>query len=90
MTSEEMWQLLAVASVIDHRTVDEPMVAVWLEAIGELTYSEARTALAVHRRESTAYLLPAHLWAISVREESVVMENATEARLARQALEAGR
>lgn len=83
MNSAEMWELLTVASIIDHRTVDDAMVAAWLEAIGDLTYEEARRALAVHRRTSTEYLLPAHLWRIA-EAEPVPEFDATAARLERE------
>jgi hypothetical protein len=66
-----MHKLLVRASVVDQRILTglagEMAVEVWFEAIGSLEYDVAVEALATHRRESTEYLVPAHLWAIAMR-----------------------
>jgi hypothetical protein len=57
----ETAQLLAVASSIDNRIVDQMTVGAWHEAIGFLPYADCREALAMHRRESSEYLQPSHI-----------------------------
>lgn len=61
MDLRETAQLLAVASSIDNRIVDQMTVGAWQEAVGHLSYSDCREALAMHRRESPEYLQPAHI-----------------------------
>lgn len=54
--------LLAEAAVIDHRVVTEETVSEWLQIVPEdVTVAEARGALLTHRRESSEYLVPAHI-----------------------------
>lgn len=65
MKKSEMAKLLGVAALVDNRVVTAEVVEAWHEAIGDLSYEQARRALAVHRRESTEYLQPAHLWALA-------------------------
>jgi hypothetical protein len=75
----ETAQLLAVASSIDNRIVDQMTVGAWHEAIGFLPYADCREALAMHRRESSEYLQPSHIsvnvrrvWAEKRKQEQVM------------------
>lgn len=61
MDLRETAQLLAVASSIDNRIVDQMTVGAWQEAVGHLSYTDCREALAMHRRESPEYLQPSHI-----------------------------
>lgn len=61
MTPRECSELLTYASIIDHRTVTREVVAAWTEVIGHLDVMDARAAIVQHRRESTEYLMPAHI-----------------------------
>lgn len=61
MREADMAQFLTEASAIDFRQVTPLMVTGWMHAIGDLELGECQQALAVHRRTSTEYLLPAHI-----------------------------
>lgn len=76
MTPRECSELLTYASIIDNRTVTRETVAAWLEIVGHLDVTLARQAIIQHRRESTEYLMPAH-----------VIRGAQRLRAARQAIE---
>jgi hypothetical protein len=83
----ETAQLLAVASSIDNRIVDQMTVGAWQEAVGHLSYTDCREALAMHRRESTEYLVPAHIVAGVKR---LLAARDREERVARRAIEPNR
>lgn len=61
MNFEQTALLLAEIQVIDNRRVDEATVIAWQPLLEDLSYEVASEAVALHRRESTAYLLPAHV-----------------------------
>jgi hypothetical protein len=61
MTPRECSELLTYASIIDNRTVTRESVAAWWEVLGHLDVTLARQAIVQHRRESTEYLMPAHV-----------------------------
>lgn len=61
MTKLEVARLLTIASMVDNRTVAPETVEAWWEVIGHLDFEPARLALVQHRRDSTEYLLPAHI-----------------------------
>lgn len=67
MDLRETAQLLAVASSIDNRIVDQMTVGAWHESVGHLSYVDCREALAMHRRESLEYLQPSHIVGIVKR-----------------------
>jgi hypothetical protein len=57
-----MGQLLAFAALYDNRKVGDPDVIAWLEAIGDLPYADARTAVAGHYgSETTERIMPGHI-----------------------------
>ncbi|OOB91207.1 hypothetical protein B0T42_07365 [Rathayibacter sp. VKM Ac-2630] len=61
MTPRECSELLTYASIIDNRTVAPETVQAWMEVLGHLDVTLARQAIIQHRRESTEYLMPAHV-----------------------------
>lgn len=77
MNQRETAELLTYASMIDNRTVAPETVVAWHEVIGHLDQVTAREAIVTHRRESTDYLMPAH-----------IIRNARRIRESRRALEA--
>lgn len=61
MNRLEMARLLAKIQLGDRRQVTELVIEDWLETIGHLNYEDAYQAVVQHRRESTDYLMPAHI-----------------------------
>jgi hypothetical protein len=63
----EVVKVVARIQAGDNRTVDEVTVAHWTEMIGHLRFEDALEAVVTHFRESTAYLMPAHVIASARR-----------------------
>jgi len=61
MNLKEVAGVLARIQLLDNRAVDRVVVAHWEPLIGHLEFDEAITAVEMHARESTAYLVPAHI-----------------------------
>jgi hypothetical protein len=61
MTIDELKRVLAKIQLGDNRQVDALVVREWFDTIGYLPFVESIEAVTLHRRESTAYLLPAHI-----------------------------
>jgi hypothetical protein len=61
MTRAEVATLLTLAAARDRRTIGQADVAAWFEDLGDLNYADAREALGDHFRESTDWLMPAHI-----------------------------
>lgn len=61
MNRAEVATLLGLAAARDRRTVGQADVAAWLEDVGDLDFTDARAALGRHFRESTDWLMPAHI-----------------------------
>ena len=61
MTTEEMARLLAKIQLGDNRQVTALVLQDWMETLGHLRYEDAYRAVVEHRRESTDYLMPAHI-----------------------------
>lgn len=53
--------MLAKIQLGDSRTVDVLVLNEWVDSIGFLPFQDTIAAVTLHRRESTDYLLPAHL-----------------------------
>lgn len=81
MNQTEIARLLTVASAVDNRTVSDEQVIVWHRALQHLPYAAAQEALIRHFRDSTEYLLPAH---ISAGVRRIAAEREREARVRRQ------
>lgn len=63
MTPEETARVVAKIQLGDNRVVDALTIREWHDTIGDLDFSEAVHAVTMHRQESTAYLMPAHIFA---------------------------
>jgi hypothetical protein len=57
----EAGQLLAFAALYDNRKVGDADVMAWLEAIGDLPFDDAKTAVAGHYGSSTERIMPGHV-----------------------------
>lgn len=63
MNIQQTAAVLTKIQLIDNRQVDTLTLNEWHDAIGHLDYEDALEAVRMHRRESTAWLLPAHVTA---------------------------
>lgn len=61
MNRDEVVDLLTLIAARDRRTVGHTDVAVWLEDVGDLTFEDARVAVARYFRESREWLMPADI-----------------------------
>lgn len=61
MTPEQVVDLLSAIAARDRRTVGKADVIAWHTDVGDLPFDDALTAVSVHFRESTDWMLPAHL-----------------------------
>jgi hypothetical protein len=61
MNRSEIALLLGAVAARDRRTIGEADVLAWFEDLGDLGFEEARAAVSRHFRESTDYLMPAHI-----------------------------
>ena len=63
MNNTEVAMVLAKIQLGDNRDVDAAglVLAEWIDSIGDLDFADAVEAVRMHRKLSTAYLLPAHL-----------------------------
>ncbi len=61
MTAEEIGKLLATCAAYDRRTVGETDVIAWLKAVGDLPHRDCEEAIVAHYRESTQWIMPAHI-----------------------------
>mgnify|MGYP001306619890 CR=1 FL=1 len=62
MNAEEVAKVLAKIALGDNRRTDaRETLLEWMDNIGDLDYADAIEAVRMHRKESTAYLMPAHI-----------------------------
>lgn len=61
MREHEAFQLLTLASARDGRNVSQTVARVWADDLADVTLEEAIQAARDHYRESTAWLMPAHI-----------------------------
>lgn len=61
MNLTETDQLLTIIHNIDKRIIDDATVLVWHEILGDLQFADCVQSVTAHFRESTDYLLPAHI-----------------------------
>lgn len=54
-------QLLTLIQNMDKRKIDDAAVLLWQQILGDLEYTDCVRAAINHFRESTDYLLPAHI-----------------------------
>lgn len=67
MNVEQTAALLAKIKLGDNREVTELVIMEWYDTVGHLPYDAAVDAVRVHRRDSTEYLMPAHVARIVAR-----------------------
>lgn len=63
MNLDDIKRLLAQAAARDARQPSHAMAMAWSIDLDGMTVDEATEAINRHKRESTAYLEPAHIWA---------------------------
>lgn len=80
MNTQELKNLVARIQAGDNRTVDSVTLAHFQQTVGQLEYQDAIEAVVTHFKESTAYLMPAHIIAIvrRIREERALRSPAVE------------
>lgn len=61
MTPAELKQVLAKIQLGDNRQVDPLVLREWFDTIGHLDAGDCLKAITMHRQESAAYLMPAHI-----------------------------
>lgn len=61
MNTQEAFQLLTLASARDGRTVDVEVATVWADDLSDVALRDAVEAAREHYRESTSWLMPAHI-----------------------------
>lgn len=77
MNLVETDQLLTVIQNLDKRKIDDATVLLWQQILGDLDYADCVRAAINHFRESTDYLLPAHIvaGARTIERERIREEN---------------
>lgn len=79
--------VLGLIAARDRRTIGETDIRAWHQDIGDLDFDVACEAVSVHFRESTEYLMPAHLRRIAagiIRERRRQLREAEEQRAIEQ------
>ncbi|GAB3817750.1 hypothetical protein GCM10027605_68970 [Micromonospora zhanjiangensis] len=61
MNKSQVAAILGLIAARDRRTVGEVDVHAWHEDIGDLDFDDVRQAISAHFRDSTEYLMPAHI-----------------------------
>jgi hypothetical protein len=61
VTRDEVVKVLARVQMDDNRQVDRVVVQSWVEEIGDLDFQDALDAVVMHRRETTQWLMAAHV-----------------------------
>ena len=84
MEEREAFQLLTLASARDGRTVSQATARVWASDLERIALVDAVQAAQLHYRESTDWLMPAHVIKNAVRVRN---RREREARLARPAVQ---
>lgn len=67
MNTNELKQVLAKIHIGDKRDVDVVILRYWDELIGDLDVRDALEGVTIHRKETAAYLMPAHVIANAKR-----------------------
>lgn len=61
MTRDEVVDLLTLISARDNRNIGQITVMAWVGDVGDLDFDDAARAVGEHFRESTDWLMPAHI-----------------------------
>lgn len=81
MNRSETAMFLGMAAARDRRTIGEVDVTAWTEDLADISLADAREAMSRHFRESTEWLMPAHIRAL-VRTIRIERQRGTSAALA--------
>jgi hypothetical protein len=87
MNLEEIGAVLGKAAGFDNRTIGQANLLAWHEVLGDLELGDCLDAIAQHHRESTEYLMPAHIRrrALKLRADRRERERSDEQRYALEA-----
>ncbi len=61
MNIRETGELLTLIQVVDNRRVDEAVLLTWQDLLDDVDLAVAREAVRLHRRETPAWITPAHV-----------------------------
>ncbi|MGW0485775.1 hypothetical protein [Nonomuraea sp. NPDC003214] len=61
MTPDQTGQVLAYVAAADRRTIGKADLLVWQDGVGDLPFADVMDAVRKHYRESTEFLMPAHV-----------------------------
>lgn len=61
MNRHEVAKVLAKIQLGDNRQVDELVLNEWADTIGHLDFADAIAGVRMHRQESAAWIMPAHV-----------------------------
>jgi hypothetical protein len=61
MTLDEVYNLLTLIAARDNRSVGQGTALAWQDDIGDLDFDDCHAAVRCHFRESTDWLMPAHI-----------------------------
>jgi hypothetical protein len=61
VTPDQTVDLLSLIAARDRRTIGKIDAMAWHEDIGDLSFDDARAAVALHFRQSTEWLMPKHV-----------------------------
>jgi hypothetical protein len=70
MNLEQTAAILAKVAALDGRNDTDSAILAWHEVIADLDYQDALRAVAMHRMESTEYLMPVHVRQLVARIRS--------------------
>jgi hypothetical protein len=76
MNAEQVAAVVAKIRIGDNRETSPEVILEWLDTIGHLRFEDAIAAVKLHRQESTAYLMPAHVIANARRVSELRAVNA--------------
>lgn len=71
MNAEQVAAVVAKIRLGDNRETSREVILEWVDSIGDLVFEDAIEGVRLHRRESTEYLLPAHVRAGARRARDV-------------------
>lgn len=61
MTPDQLGQVLQYIAAADRRTLGKADLLIWGDAVGDLRFEEVMEAVRQHYRDSTVFLMPAHI-----------------------------
>lgn len=61
MNITEAANILGLAATYDRRTIGDAEIVAWQAALSDVNFADAQTAVVAHYRDSTDWLMPAHV-----------------------------